>query len=354
MNLEQRISAFAKLGNYLQKFLDFDASNVDSLQILENSAADLNEIIIRSKVSNAWFTNDHVRFALKNWADALTAENLNTWLNPYSLIDKPKQQTVAIIMAGNLPLVGFHDYLSVLITGHKALIKLSSDDQFLLPYLHSILCEIEPGFTGSVDFAKAKLENFDAVIATGSTNTSRYFEYYFRNKPSIIRGSRNGVAVLTGKETKDQLQSLGDDIFTFFGMGCRSVSKLFVPQGYDFKDFFESIVNKGYLIDHHKYANNYDYNKAVYLMSLFPVLDNNFVVLKEDENFSSPIAVIFYETYQDTAKLKSHLDAQAEKIQCIVADGFDENEIPFGQAQQPNLWDYADGVDSIEFLSKIS
>ena len=197
------------------------------------------------------------------------------------------------------------------------------------------------------------MPQFDAVIATGSNNTARYFEYYFKDKPSIIRKNRNAVAILTGNETAEQLEALGSDIFNYFGMGCRSVSKIYVPQGYDFDAFFNAMYAHQDVINHHKYANNYDYNKAVYLMSLFPVLDNNFMVLKEDKNFSSPISVVFYEYYKSIDSLKETLSSQADQIQCVVAQNFDPNEVAFGQAQKPKLYDYADGVDTVAFLLKL-
>ena len=256
-------------------------------------------------------------------------------------------------MAGNLPLVGFHDFLSVLISGHKLIAKPSSNDALLLPYLAKMLIKIEPGFTDRITFTDKTLPAFDAVIATGSDNTSRYFEYYFKNKPHIIRGSRNAVAILTGKETAQQLSGLADDIFTFYGMGCRSVSKVFLPRGYDFDVFFNAMFRFRESINHAKYANNYDYNKAVYLMSLMPVLDNGFLVLKEDTAFASPIAVVFYEYYDDENQLKAYLETQAKSIQCVVAAGFLKNEIPFGQAQKPELHNYADGVDTLDFLAKL-
>ena len=198
-----------------------------------------------------------------------------------------------------------------------------------------------------------KLEGFDAVIATGSNNTARYFEYYFKDKPSIIRKNRNSVAVLTGNETKEELTALGDDIFRYFGLGCRIVSKLFVPRGYDFKDFFEAMYIYGDIIHYEKYANNYDYNKAVFLMSNFQILDNGFMTIKEDTSYASPISSVFYEYYDDLELVKQRLQKEHEQIQCIVGKDVADGAIPFGQTQQPQLWDYADNVDTIAFLSKI-
>jgi hypothetical protein len=256
-------------------------------------------------------------------------------------------------MAGNIPLVGFHDFLSVLLTGHKVVAKLSSNDKHLLPFLAKYLEVIEPEFKGCINFTEHKLENFDAVIATGSNNTARYFEYYFRNKPAIIRKNRNAVAILNGDEAKIQLEALSNDIFRYYGLGCRNVSKLFVPKGYNFDLFFNAIYKWHPIIQETKYANNYDYNKAVYLMSQFDMLENGFLMLKEDESYASPIATLFYEFYDSKIDLEKKLKAERDKIQCIVSKGFTSQEIAFGKTQHPQLWDYADNVDTVEFLLKI-
>jgi len=249
-------------------------------------------------------------------------------------------------MAGNIPLVGFHDFLSVLITGNKVLAKLSSNDTVLLPFLAKKLIEIEPGFAELIEFTEERLSNFDAVIATGSNNTARYFEYYFGKYPSIIRKNRNSVAILTGNETPEQLDALAEDIFRYFGLGCRNVSKLFLPKDYNFDPFFNAMYGWKEIINNNKYINNYDYNKAVYLMSNIELLDNEFLLLKEDNGFSSPISVVFYQYYESEDELRKYLSENKEHIQAIVS----EKDIPFGAAQKPQLWDYADGVDTVSFL----
>ncbi|RXG16200.1 acyl-CoA reductase LuxC [Leeuwenhoekiella aestuarii] len=353
MDLNQRITAFSNLGQFLKDFVanaektDLQLDDFDSLK------EELHAVIETAKRQNAWFSTENTRKALTSWSENLNSETLNNWLSPYA-ITKTETKEVAVIMAGNLPLVGFHDFLSVLITGHKIIAKLSSDDQLLLPFLAKVLIQLEPQFKDSITFTQERLPQFDAVIATGSNNTARYFEFYFKNKPNIIRKNRNAVAVLSGNETHEQLVGLGTDIFRYFGMGCRSVSKLFVPEDYNFDAFFKAMFEHKDIINHHKYANNYDYNKAVYLMSLFPILDNEFMILKEDENFSSPISVVFYERYDTKEKLNTFLNEREAEIQCVVADGFSENEISYGNAQQPKLNDYADGVDTVAFLLKIS
>ena len=292
-------------------------------------------------------------FAIKSWADALNEENIDKWLSAYSADiarEGHKEKSVALILAGNIPLVGFHDFLSVLITGNKALIKTSSNDQHLLPFLAKYLTAVDERLKDKITFVEGKLENFDTVIATGSNNTARYFEYYFKDKPSIIRKNRNSVAVLNGKETKEDLENLGEDIFRYFGLGCRNVSKLFVPKGYSFVAFFEAIFKYQDVIHYEKYANNYDYNKAVFLMSNFKLLDNGFLTLKEDPSYASPISSVFYEFYENIEDLQTRLEADAEQIQCIVSNDLIKNSIPFGQTQNPQLWDYADNVDTITFL----
>ena len=307
-------------------------------------------IIQKARHHNGWFTETNVRFALQSWSEALSEGNLTAWAARYSFSENgPK--TIGIVMAGNIPLVGFHDFVSVLISGHSVLGKLSSNDEILLPYISNKLCEIESGFTDRIRFTDEKLEGFDGVIATGSNNTARYFDYYFGKYPHIIRRNRNSVAILSGKETPEQLAGLADDIFRYFGLGCRNVSKLFLPRGYDFDAFFKAMFNWKEVINDTRYINNYDYNKAVYLMSDIPLLDNEFMLLKEDTSFSSPISVVFYEYYDSPDQLATYLEEQKDEIQCVVSETGIPNGLPFGTTQTPELWDYADGVDTMAFLA---
>lgn len=340
---------FIELGKFLSQFSE--TINIKKSTVLLNEVfyEDFENLIKLSQSHNGWYTPENVCFAIQSWATALTEENLDKWLANYNFIDlKPKK--IGLILAGNIPLVGFHDFLSVLISGNKVLIKASSNDQFLLPFLAKYLIAIEPSFADNITFVEGKLENFDAIIATGSNNTARYFEYYFKNKPSIIRKNRNSVAVLDGSESKEQLTALGEDIFRYFGLGCRNVSKLFVPKGYSFVPFFEAIFEYQDVIHYEKYANNYDYNKAVFLMSNFKLLDNGFLTIKEDESYASPISSVFYEYYENLEDLKIRLNQEKEQIQCIVSNNLVENSIDFGKTQKPNLWDYADNIDTISFL----
>lgn len=352
MTLAERKSAFIALGKFLSQFKLDNSQQQENVLHNDPFYNDMLALIERSRSHNGWYTEEQVYFALQSWAEALTPENLDKWLENYNL-EGIEAKKVGLILAGNIPLVGFHDFLSVLITGHKALVKTSSNDQHLLPFLAKYLIAVEPKFNDSIIFTEGKLEGFDAVIATGSNNTARYFEYYFKDKPSIIRKNRNSVAILTGNETKQDLIGLGEDIFRYFGLGCRNVSKLFVPKGYDFKEFFEAVFEYKDVIFYEKYANNYDYNKAVFLMSNFKLLDNEFLTLKEDSSYASPISSVFYEFYDNLEQVKERLKTEHEQIQCIVSNKLTDDSIDFGQTQKPGLLDYADNVDTIAFLSKI-
>ncbi|SKB33778.1 Acyl-CoA reductase (LuxC) [Salegentibacter holothuriorum] len=349
MTIEERKSYFVEVGKFLSLFGGETNNSVKITPQSERFFNELNDKIDQAIHYNGWFTRENVIFSLQQWSKALTTSNLDTWLKSYEFSPE-KQKTVAIVMAGNIPLVGFHDFISVLISGHKVLVKQSSNDKQLLPVIAEFLIDIAPEFKNRITFTEDRLGDFDAVIATGSNNTARYFEYYFKGKPSIIRRNRNSVAILTGKESKEELEALGEDIFRYFGLGCRNVSKLYVPNEYDFDDFFKSIYPWNPLMNSAKYANNYDYNKAVYLMSEFKLLENGFLILKEDESFGSPIATLFYEKYENEAQLQEKLQQNKEKLQCVVGK---EADIDFGQTQQPKLWDYADGVDTLRFLEKI-
>ncbi len=344
-----KIKSFVELGKFLSQFSEKES--LENTAVLNNDLFfnAFQDLIQLSQSHNGWYTKENVYFAIQSWAEALTESNLNKWLSAYNFNDV-QSKTIGLILAGNIPLVGFHDFISVLISGHNVLVKTASNDQHLLPFLAKYLIATEPKLENCITFVLGKLEGFDAVIATGSNNTSRYFEYYFKNKPSIIRKSRNSVAVLNGAESETQMIALGEDIFRYFGLGCRNVSKLFVPKGYNFDAFFGGIFPYQDVIKYEKYANNYDYNKAVFLMSNFQLLDNEFLTIKEDSSYASPISSVFYEFYENIEDLKTRLINEGEQIQCIVSNDLIENSIPFGQTQKPQLWDYADNVDTISFL----
>jgi hypothetical protein len=349
MTLEHKKNIFVALGKFLSQFSEVE--NLKKESVLNNDLFfdRFIDLIKLSQSHNGWYTNDNVFFAIQSWAEALTIDNLNQWLDAYDFTNVDSK-TVGLILAGNIPLVGFHDFISVLLSGHKVLVKTSSNDQHLLPFLAEYLISIEPKLENYITFVEGKLEGFDAVIATGSNNTARYFEFYFKEKPSIIRKSRNSVAVLNGQETKEQMIALGEDVFRYFGLGCRNVSKIFVPKDYNFDAFFGGMFPYQDVIKYEKYINNYDYNKAVFLMSNFNLLDNEFLIIKEDSSYASPISSVFYEFYENLEAIKLRLQAENEQIQCIVSNDLIENSVAFGQTQKPNLWDYADNVDTIKFL----
>ncbi|MRX63920.1 acyl-CoA reductase [Maribacter luteus] len=346
----ERLNAFIELGKFFRDYSEYHNKEV-SETFEDVWHLKLEEAIGIAGHKNGWFTKENIVFSLKTWGAILTPKDLEGWLSLYE-IDKNKHKTVALIMAGNIPLVGFHDFLSVLLSNNKALVKLSSNDAILLPLVAQFLIEKCPSLENEIEFTEGKLEHFDAVIATGSDNTARYFEHYFGHKPHIIRKNRNSVAVLTGNESKEELKAFGEDIFRYYGLGCRSVSKIFVPEGYVFDGFFEAIFDYNPIINQAKYANNYDYNKAVYLMSEFKILENGFLMLKKDDGYSSPIATLFYEEYRLLDELKVRIAEDREKIQCVVASGLFQDEVTFGHTQNPSLTDYADGVDTVEFLLK--
>ncbi|WP_066837798.1 acyl-CoA reductase [Rufibacter ruber] len=338
LTLENRISAFAQLGDYLRHL------PLEERQYLARRAGQ----------HNNFFDEPNVSAALDGLAQMLQRDQLEAWLANYDIpetIAAPKK--VGVVMAGNIPAVGFHDALCILISGHILQAKPSSDDPFLVPHLLEKLVEIEPGFQEYVQLVPM-LKTADAIIATGSDNTARYFEYYFAKRPHIIRKNRTSVAVLTGNETREELTNLGDDMLRYYGLGCRNVSKAYVPEGYDFTPLFEAIEYKKEVVNHHKYQNNYDYNKSIYLVNGVPHLDNGFLMVTESRQLVSPISVLFYETYQDAADLRQKLAAVQEKLQCVVSkEGLWENSFQFGQAQCPSVSDYADGVDTLAFLLKL-
>ncbi|MCB9174178.1 MAG: acyl-CoA reductase [Flavobacteriales bacterium] len=352
MSLEKRINAFVELGSFLTQYSS--KHQHEALESLNQQFfSDFDILMNNQKPFNGWFTPDNVAFAVESIAKMLRKEELHQWLSNYTINDHTKPKRVGVVMAGNIPLVGFHDFLTVLITGNVLVAKASKEDNLLIKKIAEILIAIEPDFKSKIVFTD-KLENFDAVIATGSNNTARYFEYYFGKYPNIIRKNRNSVAVLTGNETAADMMNLGKDIFQYFGLGCRNVSKLYVPKNYSFNLFFESIVNDyKHVVENNKYANNYDYNKAVYLLGSNQLLDNNFVLLKEAESLSSPVAVVHYEYYNSLNEVTTLLENKKEEIQCVVTEANLPNVFKLGQAQQPTLWDYADGVDTVEFLLRL-
>lgn len=332
----------------------FLISSLSSLgNLLLSANPDLKHVLDEEQIYNAWFTPQNVTRSAQATGQMLNQKDLAQWLQPGNIVDSPKK--IGLVLAGNIPMVGFHDVICVLASGNHAMIKTASQDSRLIPWLLKQLCAIAPQFQNRYSFVD-RLTGFDAVIATGSNNTSRYFDYYFVGVPHIIRKNRNSIAVLTGNEKPAELQLLGHDIFDYFGLGCRSISKLLVPQGYDFVAFFEALESFHPIINHHKYNNNYDYNKSIYLVNLEKHLDNGFLLLKEDEKMASPLAVAFYENYQNLSAVEDQLNAKQADIQCVVSHaklGIPGQVVPFGESQYPRLWDYADNVNTMDFLATV-
>lgn len=344
MTIEKQISGLCKLSDFIKAFLEKESENYDEID------EECYTILRKSEIENSWFTIENQKFALKQWANLLTEENLKKWLSNYQIAKIPKK--VGLILAGNIPMVGFHDVISVVLSGNIPMIKLSSKDKRMIPYL----LEKWNGFSaGNVRYELTeRLANFDAVIATGSNNTARYLEYYFKDHLSVIRKNRTSIAVLKGDETDGQLQLLAEDIFRYFGLGCRNVTRIFIPEDFKIDRLFENFLNFKEIINHHSYANNYEYNRAIYLLNQEKFWDNNFVMLKEDEQLFSPLSVINFSRYSSLDAVKDFIATNEENIQAIVADpALGLNSINFGEAQNPGLDTYADHLDTMRFLEVV-
>jgi hypothetical protein len=328
MNLAERIDLMVELGNYLR------SNSIEWLMTKQKAFE-----------KNAWFTPEFVQLACKNIAEEyLQKDKLSEWVNYYHLDDNIQPKNVGIVMAGNIPLVGFHDFLSAIISGHRQTIKLSSKDDVLLKHLVQNLYEWEPASAKFISIADI-LKGCDAYIATGSNNSARYFEQYFGKYPSIIRHNRTSVAVLQGNESVDELLSLADDVHQYFGLGCRNVTQLFVPEKYDFVPLLDAFKKYSYFADHSKYKSNYDYYLALLIMNNLFYMTNDSVLLVENDQPFSPISQLHYNYYKDPEPLKQQLENDSN-IQCIAG----LNNIEFGKTQQPSLFTYADGIDTMQFL----
>ena len=329
MNLEERKSLVRKLAVYLDN----------------NDNARLNEVKQAAFEKNKWFTIEFINLALKNIVTQyLDEEKLSVWINHYRLDDNVSPKTIGVVMAGNIPLVGFHDFLSVFISGHHQHVKLSEKDEVLFKHILEVMTEWN---TEVADVVKVlpMLKGCDAYIATGSNNSSRYFNYYFGRFPSVIRTNKTSVAVLDGDETAEELSLLADDVYTYFGLGCRNVTKIYVPKGYDFIPLIEAFKKYDYFADQTKYRNNYDYNLALFLMNNRFYMSNESIVLVENDNIFSAVSVLHYSFYEDKELISQGLSG-LENVQCIVGHEF----LPFGTSQIPSLFDYADGIDTMQFL----
>jgi hypothetical protein len=337
MNLPYRINLLTRLGEYI---LSKDGSP---------AAEEWEEAKEKASRENSWFIPEFVERASATIGRSLLQKDiLEKWVSRYQLPQiNSSPKSVGIVMAGNIPLVGFHDFLCVFISGHKALIKPSSKDETLIKHLVAKLTEWSPDVNEWVGFADM-LKNCDAYIATGSNNSAGYFEYYFKKYPHVIRRNRTSVAILTGEESKEDLIKLADDVYLYFGLGCRNVTKIYVPRDYDFIPLLRAFDKYNYLADSHKYKNNYDYNLAIQLLNKKMYMSNPSILLVEDVSLFSPISQLNYEFYDDREQLTTALE-ENKNIQCIAGSG----RVPFGQTQQPAIHDYADGVDTLQFLASL-
>ena len=347
MKQEAIIKGFLQLGKLMVSLGEEREWQDFNLGVTKNEYEQLQLVVSRQIAYNGWFTKESVQQSLLALGMQLTEEQLTEWAGTYSFTEKPK--SVALIMAGNIPLVGFHDFLSTLVSGHKVICKLSSDDKSLLPALAEHLISFVPELKERIVLTTGRLEGIEAVIATGSDNSLKYFEQYFGKYPHIFRSNRTSFAVFTGNETKEHIEALGSDVFNYFGLGCRNVSHVLFPKGFEISRFFEGIFGYSNVISNNKYGNNYDYNKTVYLMNQSPLLDNNFVLLRETELLFSPLAMIHYHFYENEQEVTKYIESHKDQIQVVVGGKY----TPFGDAQRPKLNDYADGVDTMKWLSEL-
>lgn len=318
-----------------------DASASDEARRFSTAAA-------QAETLNPWFTRPNIVGALSGLAHMLREEAVDQWLATYPELDGAQRtgKRVGLITAGNIPMVGFHDVLTTLVAGHRPVVKLSGQDRILLPTLFDVAAERYSSELFDVTWAEDRLRDFDVVIATGSNNTARYFEYYFGKYPHVIRKNRNSVALLTGEETDEELHALGRDFFSYFGLGCRNVSKIYIPEDFDINRVIAAIYPYHDIVNHHKYANNYDYYKATWLLNQEKLLDNGFVIFRESEAMGSPVGSVYFQKYGDRSAVRRELDSRQDEIQCVVS----RKDVPFGESQKPELWDYADRVDTMRFL----
>ncbi|MBI5539020.1 MAG: acyl-CoA reductase [Bacteroidia bacterium] len=345
MNIESRIDAFVILGERMLS------------ESVQNSNSRFEKFIQEASIHNPWFTSENIYFAIDSIANLwLKREALNTLIAKYprAYFTPKESKKVVVIMAGNIPFAGLHDLICVLLTGHRFLGKVSSKDGHLMAAIISMLYEINPEFSDLIELSESTLHGFDAVIATGSDNSSRYFDYYFKNYPTIIRKHKNSIAVITGNETHDELTKLSDDIFLYFGLGCRNVSKLMVPKGYSFISMLQAFKAWQNLDTHNKYMNNYEFQKTINQMNLIDHIDTDFMLLKQNESIGSTVGVVHYQEYEKIEDVQVYIDNHSDELQCVVGDSeLIPSAIPFGTSQSPKLNEFADGIDTIEFLSKL-
>lgn len=346
MNLNNRITLFVKLGRF---FSDYINNNLESLEKNKFDKA-INESILH----NSFFSKKNILKSLLSWSNVLTKKSIDNFLSNYLIKIKKREKKIAIVMAGNIPLVGFHDFFCVILSGNFAVIKLSSKDSHLFKFILRFLVKENPDFSTKFDVVENKLQIFDAVIATGNNISANQFELYFKKYPKIIRRNRHSIAILNGNETKKEIELLANDIFYYYGLGCRNVSKIFIPNNYNLDILFKSFVLWNEVINKNSYANNYNYYRAIYLLNKEVFFDNGFVLLKESEKIGSPVGTIYFEYYKSENQIKEMIKKNNEKIQCIVSNNNYRKTIKFGETQMPNLNDFADDIDTFNFLLKLN
>ena len=328
LNLQQRIQILAESGKYM-------LSDAEPWKLARKKASE----------KNAWFTLEFIDSAVRNIAlQFLNERKLWAWAGHYKIpAENPRPFNIGIVMAGNIPLVGYHDFLCAFISGQKQTIKLSSKDDVLLDHLVSVMISLDESVAEYIQFAPM-LKGCDAYITTGSNNSARYFEYYFRKYPHLIRHNRSSIAILDGTEDADELSRLADDVYMYFGMGCRNVTKIYVPDEYDFLPLLEAFGKYDYVIENHKYKHNYDYNLAIHIINRDYYMTNGSILLFENPSIFSPVSQLHFEYYRHPGEINSGLNSL--HIQCMVGHGY----LPFGIAQSPGLEDYADGLDTLKFV----
>lgn len=355
-DIQNRINILYQLGNFLKTFLE--ELGEEPAGFSNEGFQELDNAMQNAEIENPWFTRQFQLYNLRSWSKALESESLHNWIRKYpELLDGTgSPRKIGLVLAGNIPLVGLHDIICVLVSGNIAVTRLSSKDRHVYPVIKKIMSGFE-GFSEDrwILLDDAPLKEIDAVIATGSDNSSRYFDYYFGKYPNIIRKNRNSAAILTGEETSEDMRKLADDIFLYFGLGCRNVSKIFVPEHFSPEKLYEGVEHYAHLINHNKYANNYDYQRAILLVNKVQFYDNGFLILKEDTSFSSPVGSLFFETYSDINRVLNKIQSEREKIQCIVGNiELFPDMISFGNSQLPGLNEYADNIDTLKFLINLS
>ena len=346
MNLNNRITLFVKLGSF---FSDYINNNLESLDRNKFDKA-INESILH----NSFFSKKNILKSLFSWSSVLTKKSIDNFLSNYLIKIKKREKKIAIVMAGNIPLVGFHDFFCVILSGNFAVIKLSSKDSHLFKFILNFLVKENPDFSSKFDIVENKLQKFDAVIATGNNISANQFELYFKKYPKIVRRNRHSIAILNGNETKKEIELLANDIFYYYGLGCRNISKIFIPNNYNLDVLFKSFVLWNEVINKNSYANNYNYYRAIYLLNKEIFFDNGFVLLKESEKIGSPVGTIYFEYYKSENQIKEMIKKNNQKIQCIVSNNNYRKTIKFGETQMPNLNDFADDIDTFNFLLKLN